>query len=256
MENKKRLRDNKILLNLYQIYKFIIIFPLLGISLIVLALTAIFLLFIFGPKTAHICGKIWSRFNSFITPMFVSITGLENFDRKQSYVIVANHKSLYDVFAVYGWFPADFRWVMKMELRRVPLMGYISEKVGHICIDRSNSRAAIDAINAAKNRITGGTSVFFFPEGTRSETDEMLPFKKGAFRLAIDMELPMLPLTIIGTNDVLPTNTISLFPGRAKIIVHNPIDIKNYNYDTMEKLMRDARKVIESGLTIKQTDSL
>ena len=255
MENKKRLRDNKILLNLYQIYEFVIIFPLLGISTVILALAASFLLFIFGQKTARICGKMWSRFNSFMTPMFVSVIGTENIDRKQSYIVVANHRSLYDIFAIYGWFPLDFRWVMKMELRRVPVMGYMAEKIGHICIDRSNPRAAIDTINAAKNRIADGTSVFFFPEGTRSETNEMLPFKKGAFRLAIDMELPVLPLTIIGTDYILPTNTIRLFPGRAKIVIHKPIDIKNYGSETVERLMNDTRKVIESGFVIEQTNS-
>ena len=249
VENKKRLRDNRILLNLYQIYKFIVIFPCVGVSTIALALPAALLLFVFGPKTAQICGKIWSRFNGFMTPMLVSVVGMENVDRKQSYVIVANHLSLYDIFAVYGWFPVDIRWVMKIELRKIPIMGYMAEKMGHICIDRSNSRAAINTINAAKNRITGGTSAFFFPEGTRSETETMLPFKKGAFRLAVDMGLPILPLTIVGTNYVLPTNTISLFPGRVKIIAHKPIDIKGYNYETLEKLMNDARIAIESGFT-------
>jgi len=249
VKNKKRLRDNRILLNLYQIYKFVVIFPALGISVVVFAAIAALLLFIFGPRTAHICGKIWGRFNGFLTPMFVSVTGVENIDPEQSYVITANHQSLYDIFAVYGWLPLNFRWVMKMELRRVPVMGYISEKIGHICIDRSNPHAAIETINAAKDKISGGTSIFFFPEGTRSEDEMMLPFKKGAFRLAIDMGLPILPLTITGTNYILPTNTISLFPGRARIIIHRPIDIKNYSYDTIEKLMNDTRKVIESGFT-------
>lgn len=251
MENKKRLRDNRILLNLYQIYKFIIIFPALGVSLVATALLAAILLFIFGPKTAQISGRIWGRFNSFLTPMFVSVIGTENIDRGQSYIVAANHQSLYDIFAVYGWFPLDFRWVMKMELRKVPVMGYMAEKIGHICVDRSNSRVAVDTINAAKSKITDGTSVFFFPEGTRSETDTMLPFKKGAFRLALDMDLPILPLTIVGTNYVLPANTISLFPGRAKIVIHKPIDIKNYSYETIESLMNDTRKIIESGFTLR-----
>jgi 1-acyl-sn-glycerol-3-phosphate acyltransferase len=137
---------------------------------------------------------------------------------------------------------------MKIELRRVPIMGYMAEKIGHICIDRSNPSVAINTINAAKGRITNGTSIFFFPEGTRSDTYEMLPFKKGAFRLAIDMQLPILPVTILGTRYVVPNNTISLFPGKAEIIIHKPIPIEGYSHASMDKLMNDVKAVIESGI--------
>ena len=248
MKRKKRLRDNKLLLNLYQIYKYIIFFPFLGLSTVVLACFALPTVFIFkADRIGRKFGRIWSRFNAYMTPMFVSVLGMENIDPNRSYIVVANHLSLYDILAVYGWLPMDFRYVMKMELRRVPIMGYSAEKIGHICIDRSNTERAITTINAARDKISDGTSIFFFPEGKRSSTNAMLPFKKGAFRLALDMQLPVVPITIIGTNDIVPTDTISLFPGKVKIIVHKPLDITAYTHDSMHQLMDDARKIIKSG---------
>lgn len=242
----KRLRDNKFLLNAYQVYKYIFFFPMLGLSTLLLTIFGSLITVLFGERKAQICGKVWSRVNSYLTPMFVTVTGKEHIDKKQSYVIAANHKSQYDIFAIYGWLPADFRWVMKMELRKVPLLGYVAEKGGHICIDRSDPQKAAATLNAAKSKIKDGTSVFFFPEGTRGPADKLLPFKKGAFRMAIDMQLPVLPVTIIGTDNLLPTNSITLFPGKAKIIVHKPIDVAGL---TTETLLEKTKAVIESGFT-------
>lgn len=248
MKRKKRLRDNKLLLNLYQIYKYIIFFPFLGLSISVLACIAIpTILLTKSDKIGRKFGKAWARSCGFMTPMFVSILGFENVDPKQSYIIVANHRSLYDIFAIYGWLPMDFRYVMKIELRRVPVMGYMAEKIGHICIDRSNSKTAIATINKAKEKITDGSSIFFFPEGRRSENDTMLPFKKGAFRLALDMQLPILPITIIGTADLVPSQSITLFPGKAKIVIHKPIMTSSLGHDNMDELMKQSRLAIESG---------
>lgn len=246
---KKRLRDNRLLLNLYQLYKYIIFFPILGLSTILVTVTALPTIMLFGEKPAQIWGRAWARINCLFTPMFVKIYGGENIDKKQSYVIAANHQSQYDIFAVYGYFPVDFRWVMKMELRRVPVMGYIAGKGGHIYIDRSDPQKAFATLKAAGEKIKDGTSIFFFPEGTRGPETGMLPFKRGAFQMAMDLQLPILPVTIIGTRDVLPNNSISLFPGKAKIIVHKPVELKG---QSMEELMRQTKLAIESGFTEEQ----
>jgi 1-acyl-sn-glycerol-3-phosphate acyltransferase len=181
--------------------------------------------------------------------MTVSVTGRENIDPKQSYIIAANHQSQYDIFAIYGWLPIDFRWVMKIELRKVPIFGAYSEHAGHICIDRSNPLKAMQSINRAKEKLAAGTSIFFFPEGTRSRDGELLPFKMGAFRLALDMQLPILPITISGTRDILPSGTLKLFPGHVRIIVHKPIDIREFNDQTIVQLAHRTRFAIQNGLT-------
>ena len=137
-----------------------------------------------------------------------------------------------------------------MELRKVPVIGYICEKMEHIFIDRSNQKAAIASINQAKKKIVTGTSVIFFPEGTRSSDGNIGPFKKGAFRLAVDLGLPILPVTIIGTNDVLPKGTLDLFPGTVSMTVHPPIQASGYDRDNLEPLIKKVRTVIASELSI------
>lgn len=245
---KKRLRDNPILLNLYQIYTWLVFFPFLAVTTTVFGIIATILAIVFGGKVASVMGVIWSRLNSYITPMFVQVIGKEKIEKTQSYVIVANHQSHYDIFVIYGWMPVDFRWVMKIQLLKVPFLGYSCYKIGHVFIDRSNPEKAKETINAAKDRIKGGTSIMFFPEGTRSNDGKLREFKKGAFKFALDMNLPILPVTIVGSRNVLPARSLKLFPGRAKLIVHDPIDITGYTEDRMEELMAIARQRIEEGL--------
>ena len=98
-----------------------------------------------------------------MTPVFVGAVGKENIAAGQSYVIVANHQSIYDIVVLYGWLGVDFRWIMKKELRKVPGLGIACEKIGHIFIDRSHSKKAMESLNEAKGKLRNGTSLIFFP---------------------------------------------------------------------------------------------
>jgi 1-acyl-sn-glycerol-3-phosphate acyltransferase len=183
-----------------------------------------------------------------MTPIKVRKFGSEWIDADQSYVVVSNHQSLYDIFILYGWLGIDIKWVMKKELRKIPIIGYICHKMEHIYIDRSNRRTAINTINRAKSKITRGTSVIFFPEGTRSIDGTLGRFKKGAFRLAVDLGLPILPITISGTHDILPKHTVDLFPGPANMVIHPPIHVLPMDRENLEPLMQKTRNVIASAL--------
>jgi len=178
----------------------------------------------------------------------MQVVGRENIDKEKSYVIIANHQSNYDIFALYGWLRVDFKWVMKQELRKVPFLGICCEKLGHIYIDRSNTKAALESIAAARKKIVNGTSVLFFPEGTRSKNRKLGRFKKGAFKMAVDVGLPILPVTITGTADILPPKTTNLVPGKVKMIIHKPISVSGYDDDNIQDLMKKAREIIESEL--------
>lgn len=245
---KKLLRDYPALLAIYQVYKWLIVIPFLAVTTTFFGTVATILAIVFGPKIATVMGIFWSRLNSYVAPMLVEVIGEEKIDATQSYVIVANHQSHYDIFVIYGWMPVDFRWVMKMELRKVPFLGYSCYRIGHVFIDRSHPDKAKASINAAKERIRGGTSIMFFPEGTRSIDGTIHEFKKGAFKFALDMGLPVLPVTIVGSRNVLPAKSMKLFAGRAKLIIHDPIDIGTYSEETMDELMDAARRRIEQGL--------
>ena len=222
----------------------------MAINSVIFGILAVSLSILINQKIgSYVGGELWARLNTTLTPAIVHVKGKEHIDKNQSYVIVANHLSTFDIFSLYGWLGIDFKWVMKKEIKKYPGVGFGSQAVGHIFIDRSSTAEALKSINAAKEKIKNGTSVIFFPEGTRSKTRELLPFKKGAFRLAYDLDLPLLPVTINGTDKVWPTGTFNLFPGNVDIIIHPSIDIHQYEGANMLQLISDTREVIASART-------
>ncbi len=240
---------NKLKHTLYQPYKWFFFFPFIILNTLFFATIAIIIATFISQKAgSKFAAVAWARVNSFFTPMFVKVSGYQNIQKNTSYIVVSNHQSHYDIFVIYGWLGIDLKWVMKMELRKVPALGIACEKLGHIFLDRSNSKEAIESLNKAKGKLINGTSIVIFPEGTRSEDGRINPFKRGAFKLALDLGLPILPVTIIGTKDILPTNTLNIIPGNAKMIIHEPIDIQNYSENEIEKFMSDVKAIIETPL--------
>lgn len=242
-------RMNKALYILYQPYKWLIFAPWLIVSTLFFGGLTVCLVFLTNPRIASfIGGAVWARLNGYVTPMRVTVKGRGHIDKNQSYVIVSNHQSQYDIFVLYGWLGVDFRWVLKKELRKIPGLGIGCEKIGHIFIDRSDGAAALATLKAAKNRIVNGTSVIFFPEGTRSRDGKLKSFKRGAFTMALDLGIPILPVTIIGTRKILPPGTIDLFPGRATMIIHQPIDVSDYKEGGLDDLMKRTQETIATAL--------
>jgi 1-acyl-sn-glycerol-3-phosphate acyltransferase len=239
----------KILVFLYQFYKWLFLFPFFIINSILFGIVAVIVSLLINEKVgSYIGGVMWANLNCILTPVFIKVKGRKNIRKSHSYVIVVNHQSSYDIIVLYARLGIDFKWVMKKEIRKIPGVGFGSQAIGHIFIDRSSSKAAISSINAAKSKIKDGTSVVIFPEGTRSKTHEMLPFKKGAFWFAFDLNLPILPVTINGTRKIMPSGSLNLLPGNAEIIIHSPIDIGNYDQKDMVDLIAHTRKIITSGL--------
>ncbi len=202
----------------------------------------------FNQKAGSYCGVVWARLNMIVTPVFLEISGRENIQKKTSYIIVLNHQSYYDIFLIYGWVGIDIKWIMKQELRKIPGLGLCCEKIGHIFIDRSNTQVAIESMNKVKNKLVDGTSVVIFPEGTRSKTKELGSFKRGAFRLAFDLGLPILPITLKGEKGILPYHLFNLLPGKAQMIIHKPVDIHNYTLEGINILMKDISDIISAPL--------
>jgi len=235
----------KVLHFLYKPYKWMVFFPffvlLTGICGIIIPFLAYF-----SPKYLDSLAILWSRFSLYVALVWMKIEGRENIDKNQSYVVVANHASQFDIFVIYGWLGIPFKWVMKEELRSVPVIGRFCNLAGHIFIDRKNSKEAIAKINKAKKYlIAKKSSIFFFPEGTRSLDGNVQGFKKGAFTLAKDMNLPVLPVTIKGTHSILPAKTTDLFPGKVELIIHQPFSSEDYD---METLISMCKNKIESSL--------
>ncbi|HUN54415.1 MAG TPA: lysophospholipid acyltransferase family protein [Smithella sp.] len=232
----------------YQPYKWLFILPLLLATTFVFGICAMITSLLLTPRAGGIFAVMWARVNSFFTPMAVNVNGAKNIKPGTSYVIISNHQSMYDIYVLYGWLGVDFKWVMKKELERVPVLGLACRILGHIYIDRSNPQGAVETIRAAKTKIVNGTSVLFFPEGTRSDDGALRPFKKGAFKMALDLGIPILPVTINGTRNVLPKKTLDLMPGGATMTIHQPISVADYREENINELMERARLVINSSL--------
>ena len=172
-------------------------------------------------------GTFWARLNMAASLLRATVNGTEHLEPGQSYVVVANHQSLVDIYLIFGATPLDIIWVMKQELRRIPFLGVACEAMGYIYIDRVNTEAALHSIEAAKHRIRDGVCVVFFPEGTRSRDGTLGSFKRGAFYLATELGLPILPVTIRGTNEILPSDSTALMPGHAQVTIHKPVESDN-----------------------------
>ena len=238
---------------LYQPYKYLVFAPMVGLVTATQAILALVLSLVTSPRTASRLSAVpWARILASAAPMRVRVEGRENIDPQQSYVLVSNHQSQFDIFLLYGWLGVDFKWVMKQELRTVPGIGVACDRLGHIFIDRSNHTAAMASLEEAKKKIVNGTSVMFFPEGTRSRDGKLMQFKKGAFRMAVDLGLPILPLIVTGTRNVLPAGTSDLMPGSARLIIHPPIPVEGLTPADCSHLSSQVREVIASGLPSDQ----
>jgi len=234
---------------LYQPYKYLVVAPMVVMWTAVCASLALFLSLFTTSRTASRFAAVpWARVLAWITPMRVEVQGREHIDPEQSYVLVSNHQSQYDIFLLYGWLGVDFKWVMKQELRKVPGIGVACDRLGHIFIDRSDHAAALATLEAAKTKIVDGTSVIFFPEGTRSRDGKLKRFKKGAFRMAVDLGLPILPLTVTGTRNVLPAGTSDILPGSATLVIHEPVAVAGVKPTDCQRLSDQVREIIASSL--------
>jgi 1-acyl-sn-glycerol-3-phosphate acyltransferase len=237
---------------IYQPYKWLFYYPFFFINTFIFGILAVIFSTLFNPKVgSYIGGVIWSKISAFFVPMIPKVYGKENIQKNTSYIVISNHQSYFDVFLIYGWIGLDIKFIMKAELRKIPGLGMGSEKVGHIFLDRSNSRAAVKSLEVARKRLVNGTSVVVFPEGTRSVLGIPGNFKRGGFKLALDLGLPILPVTVINTKNILPANSINLLPGFVKMVIHKPVSINNYSEETMPELMKSVREIINSGFENK-----
>lgn len=235
-------------LALYPLWLWLVFAPLAVILTVVGAVLAIPVALV-SPRAANLYVAVsWCRILTRLTPARVEIEGMEHVDPRQSYVVVANHQSQFDIPLIYGYCGLDLRWVMKAELNKIPFIASGCRAIGHIFIDRANPAQARDAINHAVARLQPGTGVLFFAEGTRSRSGQLLPFKKGAFRVAVDQQLPILPMTVSGTRDVLPPGTLRLRPGTVRLRIHPPVAVAGLRTGDIEALRVDVRDRIASAL--------
>jgi len=174
-------------------------------------------------RFAHWCARTWSRLILLTTGVEVDVTGLERLEPGRAYVFVANHQSIYDIPILFWSLPYQIRIIAKQSLGRFPFLGWHLRRTGHMLVDRRRpDRAAI--FGRASKLIREGLSLIVFPEGTRSRDGRVAPFKGGSFYLALEARLPVVPISVVGSRHVMLKGRLASYPGRVKLIVHEPID--------------------------------
>ena len=230
------------------LYQWIIVMPIMLVITIMTALITIIGCFLGDHRVwGYYPGLIWSRLFCLVSLVRVEVKGREKLDRSTSYVFVANHQGAYDIFLVYGYLGHKFKWMMKSSLRRIPFVGAACAAAGFIFVDRSG-KGLRETLAAAEKILTGGMSLVVFPEGSRTPDGKIHRFKKGAYQIADDLSLPVVPLTIDGSYRVLSKNSKLVRPGKIVLTIHDPIFPQADGRYDMDALITDSYRVIESAL--------
>ena len=191
---------------------------------------------------------IWSRVVCWLVGVKVEVRGRENIDKTISYIFVSNHQGAFDIWAIYGYLNHNFKWLMKKSLEKIIFVGYACRRSGHVFVDSNSLRSIKDTINSARNQLKDGMSLVIFPEGTRTKTGEMGDFKRGAFMLAGEFRLPVVPPSIQGAFDIMPRDSYFPRSGRIILTIHKPILPGEKGFNT-RALLEECHATIKSDLT-------
>lgn len=186
-------------------------------------------------------GRLWSRLLIPIGGVKLTVEGLEKIDPKGSYVFASNHRSFMDTPVVLGQIPVQFRFLAKSGLFKVPFLGYHMKRAGHISVHREDPRSALKTMAEAARIIRErGISVLVFPEGSRS-VNGLRRFKEGAAYIAIKAGVPIVPVAIEGTPEVLPHNSLTMRPGKVRLAIGDPIPTGNLSLADRASLTEQVR---------------
>ena len=223
-------------------------FKLLLIALLTLPLSVlVFFLGLFDPKgkMVYSLGRFWSWGVLKIGGVRLKIRGLDHLDPSRPYIFVANHQSNIDIPALVQSLPKfQLRWMAKKELLFVPFFGWALWSSKHILVNRSARSHAMASLKKAREKIAGGISVVFFPEGTRSRDGELLPFKRGGFLLAVRTQTPIVPIAIHGSGNILPKGDWRIRTGEIEVIVSDPVPVDESHARDLRSLMTHVRHII------------
>ena len=182
-------------------------------------------------------GRLWSRTLLAASGARVTVHGRQHVETHNPCIFVANHQSMIDVWVMLSLIPPNTRFVAKQELFRVPVLGSALANTGCIAINRGNRAEAIRSLRVAAERIRAGRSVVLYPEGTRSPDGSLQRFKKGAFHLALQAGVPIVPVAITGSFDVVPPGRLRVTPGPVEVFVEPAVDVTPYRPDDYAGLL-------------------
>lgn len=239
---------------LYRIYQTLVAIPL-GVALTILTafVTVIGCLLGGGHIFGYYPGKCWAwlMLKLFLIP--AKVEGRHHLEKGQSYVFVANHQGAFDIFLIYGHLNRNFRWMMKESLRRIPFVGTACKASRQIFIDKRGPKRIQASYRQARRILQGGMSLVVFPEGSRTFTGDVSDFHRGAFMLADELQLPVVPITINGSFDVMPRTRdwhwVSWHP--LRLTFHTPLYPIGQGPDNARTTMNDSYRAVRSSLEPK-----
>lgn len=208
-------------------------------------------------RTQHSCARWWGRTLLAVSLVRVRIRGREHLAalRGKPCVFASNHQSYFDIPVAFAWLPADFRIMAKATLFHIPFLGWHLSRAGHMPIARDNPRRAARSLLEAASHIRNGTPVFVFPEGGRSPDGQLQEFKAGTFLLAIKAGVPVVPVSLRGTRDVLKMHSWHVHPGSVEIIFHAPISTEGLQSGDAEALAARVRSAIAADFDLASATS-
>lgn len=236
---------------LSSLYQWLIFVPLLIILSIITAVIVMFGSVVLRNHKfwGYVPPKYWSKVICRLAFCKINVLTNSKLQPNKSYVFVANHQGAFDIFLTYGYLGHNIKWVQKQGLRKIPFVGLASEIAGHVFVDSSSNKSMTQTIDKAEQEIQKGTSMVIFPEGARTETGKMGRFKKGAYIIATQMQLPIVPITLNGPFDILKIHSKAMHFGKPlEIIIHDPIPTTGLTEESILELINESRSTIESAL--------
>ena len=191
--------------------------------------------------------KLYSRIALFVLDVKVACRGLENIDSRKPYVFMSNHASHADSPALAAVIPHPLHWVFKKELSKIPVFGWVLLACGQIMVDRSDPEKSKAALQEALSGLSGNNSVMIYPEGTRSRDGNLQPLKKGGFRMAVQAGLPIVPVRVSGTREIVAAGSLRIRPGNVLVELFPPVPTAEMGMADLPEIMRRVREAMLSG---------
>ena len=236
---------------LYRLYQLLIFFPLfVVVTIFVALLTSLGCMVGLSRWFAFLPTRFWGWFTIRFLFLPVKVEGREHLQPGQSYIFAANHQGAFDIFLLSGFLGREFKWMMKASLRKVPFVGMACEKASYIFVDKSSRKAVAKTMDDARQRLVGGTSLAVFPEGARTFSGHMGIFRRGAFQLADELQLPVVPITIDGCFDVMPRTKDFHFAQwhPLRLVINPPIVPTSQGAGNIKRTLEESYRIIMDAL--------
>ena len=236
---------------LYWIYQLIIAVPVAIIATILTAaVTGLGCSIGNGHIWGYYPGHWWAKVMIRVCLLMVTVEGRENLEKGHSYVFVANHQGAFDIFLIYGFLGVPIKWVMKAGIGKIPFVGAACRAAGFIFVDNSSAKTAVRSVREAERCLHEGASIMIFPEGSRTYDGRMIRFKKGAFQMALDQQLPIIPITLNGPFHVLPIGSLNVHRGPMEMVIHPAVSTTSleHTHQTLQRLAVETQATSEAYL--------